>query len=369
MAKLERTAERRDLTLGPLKRVSWGAILSGSILSVAAMLTFGTLAVAVSGADIVPAANEWSLRTLGFAAGLWWVASGVVALFLGGLVTGRLAGFSRRGEGPLHGIITWALTTVTTVALTTSMIVGAGIGFRGSHPRGPEPAMDAPMTGRMGPHRAERPHFARARFFAGIVDTVALAAQTDLPERVWQDIRKEADQLLLASAVKAVVETVVPIDITATQSGMHLEDYAAAKAELDEAIAALYRGAKAAVATGEERPFVTEGDKTNVVDVMMKQINMERQEAERHVDRWATQLEEAWHTAKLGLGAGSYELERRWIDLRGDIHSVSSAAWLTFFYLLLSAIAAGLGGMIGARRFKSRKEPASATTMRAPEEE
>ena len=92
-------------------RLSWGGIFAGLVVAIGLEVTFGLLGIGL-GIDI------------GTGAALWAAGSALVALFLGGLVTGRLAGVLKMKDGLLHGVVLWGLSTVATFWL-----VWNGLGF------------------------------------------------------------------------------------------------------------------------------------------------------------------------------------------------------------------------------------------------
>lgn len=105
-----------------MRRASWGAIFGGAFIALAVLLLTGTLGIAIGATIIDPAGDSPGAMAFGIGAGLWWLASGILALFCGGWAAGRLAGLRRRLEGPLHGAITWALVTVGTVFLAMTVL-------------------------------------------------------------------------------------------------------------------------------------------------------------------------------------------------------------------------------------------------------
>jgi hypothetical protein len=120
--RLERTVERRQIHNPAMRRASWSAIFGGAFIALAVLLLTGTLGIAIGATVIDPAGDSPGATAFGIGAGLWWLASGILALFCGGWAAGRLAGLRRRLEGPLHGAITWALVTVGTVFLAMTVL-------------------------------------------------------------------------------------------------------------------------------------------------------------------------------------------------------------------------------------------------------
>lgn len=69
-----------------------------------------------------PAASTFSI-----AAGIWYMLSGIIAAFAGGYIAARLSGKTVPTTGALHGLTTWALTTLLVLWFLTST-VGALVG-------------------------------------------------------------------------------------------------------------------------------------------------------------------------------------------------------------------------------------------------
>lgn len=120
----------------PRKHLSWGAVLAGVIVVLAIQLLLSLLGVGVGASTIDPTqGNSPEGSSLGIGAGIWWLASALIALFAGSWVAGRLAGVPIRTDGLLHGIVTWGLATLVLVYLLTTTIsglIGGAFGIVGS---------------------------------------------------------------------------------------------------------------------------------------------------------------------------------------------------------------------------------------------
>jgi hypothetical protein len=109
-------------------RLSWGAIVAGLVIATALQLVLSTLGAAVGLAAFDP---NSSAKSFGVGTALWAVLSLLVALFLGGSTTGRLAGVLSRTDGFLHGALLWALSTLLTLWLLSRGVGAvAGTTFR-----------------------------------------------------------------------------------------------------------------------------------------------------------------------------------------------------------------------------------------------
>jgi hypothetical protein len=118
------------------RRISWSAIFGGVVLAIAIQLLLSLLGAGIGlGRVDVNAGGTPNASSLGIGAGLWWVVSSCIALFVGGYVAAWLAGIEIRFDGVLHGFLTWSLATLVTVWLLTSAIggiVGGGFSALGS---------------------------------------------------------------------------------------------------------------------------------------------------------------------------------------------------------------------------------------------
>ena len=69
-----------------------------------------------------PAVSSFSAVT-----GVWYVVSGIIAAFAGGYVAARMSGKASATTGALHGLTTWAFTTLLVLYLL-STAVGSIVG-------------------------------------------------------------------------------------------------------------------------------------------------------------------------------------------------------------------------------------------------
>lgn len=106
--------------------VSWGAIIAGVMTALVIQVLLNLLGVGV-GAASLDAANLGDNPTAsGFStnAGIWWVVSGIIASFLGGVVAGRLCGAGSANTARWHGFVSWATATLVLLVLLTSAVGG-----------------------------------------------------------------------------------------------------------------------------------------------------------------------------------------------------------------------------------------------------
>jgi hypothetical protein len=97
------------------RRLSWCGIFAGLLLALATQITLSFLGSSFGLMTVSPFGALPMGITVG--AGIWWVFTMITAYFIGGWVAGHLRVFSTGGA--IHGIGTWAATTVVSILLMT----------------------------------------------------------------------------------------------------------------------------------------------------------------------------------------------------------------------------------------------------------
>jgi len=115
-----------------VRRISWAAIFAGLIITLVTELVSSVLGIAIGATAINPlTADQGSAQGIGIGAGIWFLVTSLIALFLGGWVAGRVSGFARGSEGTLHGLVTWGAATLLTVYLLSTALGGMLSGTAG----------------------------------------------------------------------------------------------------------------------------------------------------------------------------------------------------------------------------------------------
>lgn len=114
MADIE-VARDRELVMEQTGfRLSWGAVFAGFITATMTQIVLSLLGVAVG-------LSAWELgdsaRDLGVGIGIWMLISALLAYFVGGMITGRMAGVLTRGDGAIHGVLMWGVSTLVNLWL------------------------------------------------------------------------------------------------------------------------------------------------------------------------------------------------------------------------------------------------------------
>jgi hypothetical protein len=111
------------VTSPPRSRTSWGAIFAGVVVALATQVLFVMLGLAVGAAAIDASASN-PFAGIGVGSLIWLALSGIVSLFAGGYVSGRLSSSPDRGEGALNGLVVWALFLVVSLFVAGSGVAG-----------------------------------------------------------------------------------------------------------------------------------------------------------------------------------------------------------------------------------------------------
>ena len=133
--------------------VRWGAVLAGVAVGVSMQLLLTLLAIAIGLSATSVAQGE----TAGTGSLLWAGLSLLISAFVGGYVAARMSGLKRKVDGILHGVVSWAVTTLLFATLATSaggtLLSGVfrsmNVGMTSSAPGGGSP-IAAMLKGQIG---------------------------------------------------------------------------------------------------------------------------------------------------------------------------------------------------------------------------
>lgn len=95
---------------GGYRRISWGAVVAGTITSLSLLLVLTALGTGL-GLSEVAWRGQPLINTLTPSVVTWIVASSFAAFYAGGWVAGRLTDIARVSESVIHGLASWAAAT------------------------------------------------------------------------------------------------------------------------------------------------------------------------------------------------------------------------------------------------------------------
>ena len=267
--------------------VKWSAIFAGTVITLVVMLTLIMLGLAVGFAAINPATEENPFGGLGIGTAVWWVISSIIAYFLGGWVSSRVAGLQRVFDGALHGLVTWGLVTLLTMFMLTStvgFILGGAFGLVGN-----------------------------------VVSVAGQAAGTVIPQIAGavsgpaQDIIQEAEQAMDQNLREGVdAQTVIR--------------------DLGPSLYQMMQGG------------VTEQERQQMVKQIQQYTTLSEQEIQNIVQQMETRYRELAPQVQQQAQQAQQTAQR----VAGQVaDALSKAALASFFMLILSGAAAALGGWVG----------------------
>jgi hypothetical protein len=295
---IRRPLAQIDYRPAVVRRISWGAALAGVTIALVIQLVLSLLGVGLGLGTLEPLPGETPrAAALGTAAGLWWLMSWCMALWLGGWAAGRLAGMPHRLDALLHGVLTWAGTTLVLFYLLTTAI-GELIGGEF-------------MT--LGNALATSGH-----------GVAAMASSLDLP---WENIQREID-ILLQHTGKAPLP---PPDALAETRRQAPEPAGAGTQDLSSLVDRLIRHSQSAMAVV---------DREAVVKVMMAQTAMSQEQADQTLQRWQHDYQR---------GRAALAQQARQVAARSAKMAAQAALW-TVLALVLGVVGAALGGALGSPR-------------------
>ena len=111
-----------DNMAAKVSRISWGAILAGTLTALVVVSMLNLLGLGIGFSTIDPMTESDPLNGLGTGTLIWLGLSNLVALFVGGMVAGRMSGYPSKSDGGLHGFLSWALFALVSFFLITSAV-------------------------------------------------------------------------------------------------------------------------------------------------------------------------------------------------------------------------------------------------------
>ncbi|CAH1000493.1 hypothetical protein LEM8419_01646 [Neolewinella maritima] len=304
-------------------RVRWGAIIAGALIAIAVSFSLNLLGVGIGFSTINPTTETSPFAGIGTGAIIWYVVSSLIALFTGGYVAGRLAGFPKETTAGLHGVLTWALFTLLSLYLLNTA-VGRVFNVVGS-----TISTVASTTGQA--------------VGAAVPDDLAQQIQARIQQSdiSLQDIRREAFELLEDTGKPALDPDNLQQD--AQQAANAVERNANQAANNPNAAGREINDIIDRISTSGG-DVIEAADKDALVNVLVARTDQSEAEARRTVDAWSQQYQEAKASVKEGLD----QLGETATEVGGDVaDTLATVSILGFLALLAGAGAGFFGGVLG----------------------
>jgi hypothetical protein len=298
-----------------LRRISWGAIFAGLLVTMVVQFMLTLLGVGIGAATIDPLKDQNPAQGLGVGSAIWLIVSALISVFIGSCIAGRLSGAPRRADGLLHGVVTWSAATLFTLFLlfsATGMVLG-GVGS----------------------------------LLSGVVKTGGAAAAGasgsggGMSQDMMASLQQKAKQIPGADALLPPTGR----DNGQTSPPGELTQMAQKNKELAAALARMEKNGGAAKSPK---------DRDQVVQILTSQENMDQQRATELVTQWDSQTQQLkQQTEQKARQAGD-------VAAKG----ISKGALWGFAALLLELGVAAWGGWAGAASI-ARMRTAEPTTAAA----
>jgi len=287
---------------GILRRVSWGALFAGLVVSLVVMLVLTLLGMGIGLGVINPATEENPFGGVGIGAAIWLGVTALIALFFGGWTTAKLAGSIRGLNGVLHSIVMWGLVTIASFFLVSTVIGSLVSGVAGIVGK----SMSAVGSG-----------------VAAVAPEAGRQIQQELSKRgiSLDSIMNEAKQMLSkGEGAKGAGAG----GGTGTQG---------VEQELRQTLQRIFSSGQQVSAT----------DRETLVNTLVSKANMSRPEAERTVGNWIQQYQQVAQSAQQAKQQALQTTEKA-------MGAMSKAGLWLFVLLVLEAAAAAFGGWLGSSR-------------------
>ncbi|WP_279482588.1 PhnA-like protein [Aureimonas sp. SK2] len=287
--------DRSAYAAAPLKRISWGAIVAGTILALVFQVMLALLGLGIGLATLDPqnSGDNPALSTFTSVGGIWAVLTVLIATFLGAFAAARFAGSVNKRDAALHGITTWATATLVAVYLLTS---GAS-------------ALVTSTFGALG----------------STVSSLGSAVQAVVPnslDALPPELQNQARQLLARGEDQAQ-QAAGEVQDQAQQAANEARQ-ATGQQDLGSAVSQIFQG------LGQD---ATPQQRSAAVQLIASQANISQAEAEQRLNQFQQQYDQAVEQARQAAGQAA--------------DAASGAAFGAFVGLLLGLIAGAVGGIVG----------------------
>ncbi len=287
-------AERGIAAPTGIRRISWGAIFAGAVLTLVIQVMLALLGLGIGLATLDPATSDNpALSTFSSASGIWAALTVLIATFVGAYAAARFAGSFSRRDGALTGVTTWAVSTLVAVYLLTSgvsAIVTTTFGALGS-----------------------------------TVSSLGQAAGAVIPNSIDNlppELQAQARQLLARGEDQA--QDAANQVQTEAQDAANTARQAAGTEDLGAAVREIFQG------LGQD---ATPEQRQTAVQAISTQAGISQAEAEQRLTQFQAQYDQAVLQAR--------EVAQQAAD------TASTTAFVAFIGMLLGAIVAVVGGIVG----------------------
>ncbi len=321
---MKKVSELNSYNAVPRKGVSWRAVFAGIVIVFSVLLILNLVGLAIGLGSIEPTEETDPLSGLGIGTLIWWVMSSLFALFIGAYVAARVGVSFTTKSGIVQGVMTWALYTLISAWLITSVIgsILSGVG--------------------------------------NVVGSVLSATGNVIQEQVGPVIEDQVQELDISleqakEEFYALLEDTQKEELDPDEIEARAQEVASEARSRGETAARRPQRADAEVervfneARDEFEGTFEAVDKQALVNILVERTNMSEREAENTVDNYLAVYEDLRERSERFL-----ERTREKANRQAEIaaQTVSDAAFYLAICLVLGLIVAALGGYLGVRNLR-----------------
>ena len=275
--------------------LSWRAVFAGVVVAGAVQVALSEICLGAGLAAFEPNDPDSSASAVAVGTAIAWFVCGLIAVFAGAWVTGRLARFSGKFDAGLHGALVWAMGSLLALLLTVvslGAVAGGAVSFLGQSIGGVA-QIAAPMAG----------------------EAVKAAA----PD--WQELRGELSQAL---------------DRRVAGEGEDSDRRYADRSRLMELLGGAFNA--------EGRPL-PDNERNELLALVSSQLGISKAGAETTLAQW----ERNWRGAVQRVADMRQEAKQKAKEAATIAkRRASQAATIAFFVMLAGLAAAVVGSVVGS---------------------
>jgi hypothetical protein len=375
-----------DAPPAQLERLSWGAVLAGSLIALVIQLGLNLFGIAVGATSIHPESHDSaSPQTLATGAAIWVGVSTLISLFIGGWLAARFAGIPNQVDGLLHGVVVWALvmlvslfflgSTLGRIISGITSLLGEGLGMMGR----------AAQTVVQGVGNVAQGVAQGVSNVAQGVGNAAQDAAATVSNKVEDTMRQSPEvneaMMRLDSSRESIMNEIRDTLREAGLSPQQIENQAAGagqdvRAAVDK-IAENPASANEAINTALNRLFrraqaigdavASETDRETILKMLRERGNMNEEQARQTLAKWEqiySQARQEFDRVRQEAGGRlqqlQYEAEHKVDEVKHEAErvareaaqattqTIAKLATALFMAIVIGGIAAGVGGWFGA---------------------
>lgn len=346
--------------LPAVTRISWSAVLAGAIVALAIHSALSILGIGIGLNAVDPHNREHPIKGVPTMLLIWMFVAGLISLFAGGWVAGRMSGTAVY-DSTIHGVITWSLATVLLAILAgtsagyliggTFRLLGAGVSAAGSVVGGAASAAGSVAGGAMSAAGSVvgGAGAAAANMPQDMLQKAKDALGDVIPQLDWRGIKREAKQMLRLGENAGQNQGDQPKQGDqqhGQKQGNQQDKQGAAKQwdDKDEVHEVLSR-AYGAIRDGG----LSNVDRDELMTMISERAGVSKEEANKTIEKWEKQYREAKQQYDVAIA----KAEQKARDAAAaTTATLSHVALWTFASLLLGVAVAGLGGNLGSTFFR-----------------